>query len=87
MRMTINKTETYEPLLAECKKIVSQKNRYDVVAIIDNARVNADDTVNDGDAPESDWEYMFTATIGSQLSTGEYNRNVVGFFTKRGITF
>ena len=81
------RTKTYETLLTECKKVVSQVNRYDIDAIIDNARVNADDTINDGDAPESDWEYMFTATIGSQLSTGEYNHNVVGFFTKRGITF
>ena len=80
-------TKSYETLLTDCKKITSQKSRYDVDAIIDNARVNADDTIRDGDAPESDWEYLFTATIGSQLSTGEYDRHVVGFFTKRGITF
>jgi hypothetical protein len=80
-------TKSYETLLADCKKITSQKNHYDVDAIIDNARVNADDTIRDGDAPESDWGYLFTATIGSQLSTGEYDRHVVGFFTKRGITY
>ena len=80
-------TKSYETLLTDCKKITSQKSRYDVDAIIDNARVNADDTIRDGDAPESDWGYLFTATIGSQLSTGEYDHHVVGFFTKRGITF
>jgi hypothetical protein len=30
---------------------------------------------------------MFTATIGSQLSSGQYNRHVVAFFTTRGITY
>ena len=80
-------TKSYETLLADCKKITSQKSRYDVDAIIDNARVNADDTIRDGDAPESEWSRLFTGTIGSQLSTGEYNSNVVSFFTKRGITF
>ena len=87
MRMTSNKTETYATLLAECKKIVSQKNRYLVDYIIDSARINADDTILEGNATESDWERLFIGTIGSQLSTGEYDRHVVGFFTKRGITY
>ena len=81
------KTSVYETLLADCKKITSRKSRYAVDAVIDNARINANDTIRDGDAPESDWGCLFTATIGSQLSTGEYDRYVVGFFTKRGITF
>ena len=80
-------TKTYEDFLVDCKKITSQKNRYSVDYIIDSARINADDTIPDGDAPESEWSRLFTGTIGSQLSTGEYNSNVVSFFTKRGITF
>jgi hypothetical protein len=58
-----------------------------VDAIIDSARINANDTVRDERLPLSDWDYMFTATIGSQLSTGQYNRHVVAFFTTRGITY
>jgi hypothetical protein len=80
-------TKSYETLLADCKKITSQKNRYLVDYVIDSARINADDTILEGNATESDWERLFIGTIGSQLSTGEYNRHVVGFFIKRGVEY
>ena len=81
-----NKTNYYK-LLDDCKKINSTKNRYTVDYIIDSARINADDTILEGNATESEWDRMFIGTIGSQLSTGEYNHNVVKFFTSRGIEY
>lgn len=77
----------YDALNADAAKIKSRDNRMAVDAIIDSARINANDTVRDERLPLSDWDYMFTATIGSQLSSGQYNRHVVAFFTTRGITF
>jgi hypothetical protein len=82
------KNETnYYKLLDDCKKINNQENRYAVDYIIDSARINADDTIIEGNATESDWDRLFVGTIGSQLSTGEYNHHVVKFFTNRGIEY
>ena len=82
------KNETnYYKLLDDCKKIASRENRDAVDYIIDSARINAEDTILEGNATESDWDRMFIGTIGSQLSTGEYNRHVLGFFTKRGVEY
>ena len=30
---------------------------------------------------------IFIGSVGVLLSTGDYNRHVVGFFTRRGISF
>ena len=80
-------TKIYETLLNDCKKITSRENQSLVDYIIDSARINADDTIIEGNAPESEWDRLFIGTIGSQLSTGEYNHHVVKFFTKRGINY
>jgi hypothetical protein len=78
----------YSELLKECSKIRSRANRDAVDYIIDSARINANDTIRDDkERTLADWDWLFTGTIGGQLCTGEYNRYVVEFFTKRGITF
>jgi hypothetical protein len=81
------KTKIYETLLNDCKKITSRENQSLVDYIIDSARINADDTIIEGNASESEWDRLFIGTIGSQLSTGEYNHHVVKFFTKRNINY
>lgn len=77
----------YDALNADASKIKSRDNRLAVDAIIDSARINANDTVRDEHMPMSDWDHMFTATLASILSDGGHNRHVVAFFTTRGIRF
>ena len=77
----------YAAFNAMASKIKSRDNRLAVDAIIDSARINANDTVRDEHLPESAWDGMFTATLASILSEGGHNRHVVGFFTTRGISF
>lgn len=81
-----NETNYYK-LLDDCRNIKSRENRYTVDYIIDCGRVNADDTILEGNATESEWDRLFIGTIGSKLSTGEYNHHVVKFFTSRGIEY
>lgn len=77
----------YDALNADASKIKSRDNRNAVDAIIDSARINANDTVRDEHLPLSDWDNMFTNTLASILSDAGHNRHVVAFFTTRGITF
>lgn len=77
----------YDALNTDAAKIKSRDNRLAVDAIIDSARINANDTVRDEHLPLSDWDNMFTNTLASILSDGGHNRHVVAFFTTRGITF
>ena len=77
----------YDTLNADAAKIKSRDNRLAVDAIIDSARINANDTVRDERMDLSAWDGMFTATLASILSEGGHNRHVVAFFTTRGITF
>lgn len=77
----------YDALNADASKIKSRDNRNAVDAIIDSARINANDTVRDERLPLSAWDNMFTNTLASILSDAGHNRHVVAFFTTRGITF
>ena len=77
----------YTDLNNACAKIKSRDNRWAVDAIIDSARINANDTISDDKRPESDWDYFFKATLASILSDGGHNRHVVAFFTTRGISY
>jgi len=77
----------YNAFNSAASKIKSRDNRLAVDEIIDSARINANDTIRDERLPLSDWDHMFTATIGSILSEGRHNRHVVAFFTSRGISY
>jgi len=78
----------YDALTAAAKKITSAANRYTILDLIGSGHDNANATIYDEKAqPASEWDNMFTGSIGALLSTGEYNRHVVSFFTTRGITF
>ncbi len=77
----------YDAFNAMASKIKSRDNRRAVDAIIDSARINANDTVRDEHLPLTEWDRMFTATIGGILADGGHNHQVVKFFTTRGITY
>lgn len=77
----------YNSLNADAAKIKSLDNRHAVDAIIDSARINANDTIRDEHMPLSAWDGMFTNTLASILSDGGHNRHVVAFFTSREIKF
>jgi len=77
----------YDAFNAMASKIKSRDNRLAVDAIIDSARINANDTIRDEKLPLSDWDRMFTATLAGILSDGGHNRHVVQFFVSRGIAF
>ena len=77
-----------DALYAGSNKIKSRANRDAVQYIINCGEVNAADTIRDDkERTEADYEWLAIATIASCLSTGEYNRYVVGFFTSRGISY
>jgi len=77
-----------DALYEDSKKIKSSANRNAVQAIINSGEVNAADTIRDEkDRTQDDYEWLAIATIGGCLSTGEYNRYVVEFFTKRGVSY
>ena len=78
----------YDAFLAMAKKIKSNDNRYVAQDIIGSAYDNANATVYiEKGVTECQWDSIFTGTIGELLSTGEYNHQVVAFFTTRGITY
>lgn len=77
-----------DSLYAESRKLKNYANRNAVQYIINCGEVNAADTIRDDkERTEGDYEWLAIATIESCLSSGEYNRYVVGFFTSRGITY
>lgn len=79
---------TCAKLYQDSKSIQSMKNRDLVKHIISAARANANDTLaQNKDLPDTDWDRMFCGSIGVLLCTGEYDRHVIGFFTRRGITW
>ena len=73
-----------EELYADCKKLKNAANRMAVEYIINCGEVNAGDTVARSD---ESWERIATDTIGSMLSSGEYNHHVTRFFESRGISY
>jgi hypothetical protein len=78
----------YDAFQVMAKKIKSNSNRYIVQDIIGSAYDNANATVYiEKGVTESQWDSIFTGSIGELLSTGEYNHQVVAFFTTRGITY
>jgi hypothetical protein len=78
----------YDAFQAMARKIKSRANRYAVQDIIGSAYDNANATVYiETDVTERQWDSIFTGSIGVLLSTGEYNQQVVAFFTTRGITY
>jgi hypothetical protein len=78
----------YDAFQAMARKIKSRANRYAVQDIIGSAYDNANATVSTETAvTERQWDSIFTGSIGVLLSTGEYNHQVVAFFTTRGITY
>lgn len=78
----------FDALMAAAGKIRSIPNRVDAYHIIDEAAANADYTIHaEKAAPESDWDRLFTGSIGVLLSHGDYSRHVVSFFATRGISF
>lgn len=80
-------TNKIDSLLAECKKIKNPDNRSVVDYLIGSGEGNANSTVFDEKAaPKSDWERIAIGTIGSLLSEGGYNRHVVGWFARRGVS-
>jgi hypothetical protein len=75
-------------LYEDSRDIKNTANRWAVQAIINSGEVNAADTINDDkDRTEADYEWLAIATIESCLASGEHNHHVVGFFTRRGITY
>lgn len=77
-----------EALFAASNKIKTQSNRDSVQYIINCGEVNAADTIRDDkERTQEDYEWLAVETIASCLSTGEYNRHVVKFFTSRGIAY
>ena len=80
----INMSKKIEELSAACKKLKNAANRTAVEYIINCGEVNASDTVARSD---ESWERIATDTIGSMLSSGEYNHHVARFFESRGISY
>jgi hypothetical protein len=81
-------TKRIDQLFAASTKIKTQSNRDSVQYIINCGEVNAADTIRDDkERTQDDYEWLAIATIASCLSTGEYNRHVVKFFTDRGIAY
>jgi hypothetical protein len=78
----------YDAFQVMAKKIKSRTNRCIAQDIIGSAYDNANATVHiEKSVTEREWDSIFTGTIGELLSTGEYNHQVVAFFTTRGITY
>ena len=78
-------SQKIKDLYAACKKLKNAANRAAVEYIINCGEVNASDTVARSD--ESEWERIAIGTIGSMLSSGEYNHHVTRFFESRGISY
>ena len=81
-------TKQIEALFTASNKIKTRTNRDAIQYIINCGEVNAADTIRDDkERTQNDYEWLAISTIGSCLSTGEYNRHVVKFFTDRGIKY
>ena len=82
------KSKKVDALFAASNKIKTLANRNSVQYIINCGEVNAADTIRDDkDRTEADYEWLAMDTIASCLSSGEYNRYVVAFFTSRGVSY
>lgn len=79
-------TELYAQLNTQALQLKSRVNQNVVLNLIGSGAENAWSTINvEKAAPESEWEYIFKGSIASLLSTGEYSKQVVAWFAKRGI--
>lgn len=76
----------YKALNEAAEKIRSKALRIAVLDVVETARVNADDTVRDGDATPDDRGWLFVGSIQTQLAFGE-NSRVRAWFATRGINF
>ena len=76
----------YLNLRADCNAIRSAQLRQDVDAIIDGARINADDTVYTEKTHDS-WGAMFRGSLETILACNPHRKPVVAWFTRRGIRF
>ena len=80
--------DIYDRLWADAGALEDRATRYAVETVIDDARVNADDTVyTERAAPEGDWDSLFRGTIALDLSSNPYPQAVTEFFVSRGLTF
>lgn len=76
----------YKALNEAAEKIRSKALRIAVLDLIESGRVNADDTVRDGDAAPDDWGWLFVGSIRTQLAFCE-NARTRAWFAARGINF
>lgn len=75
-------------LLQAARRIQSPANRQTVVHLITVGMVNARDTIFvEQAAPASDWNRLVTGTIGTELAHNTYDKHVVKWFAKNGVTF
>lgn len=85
--------DTFTRLVNDANHIKSDFNRWQVNRIIESAVRNANDTVEDRDAPPSDWSRLFVDTIAGILSSpldshgAPINHHVRNFFSRRGINY
>ena len=68
------------------EKIRSKALRSAVLDVVETARVNADDTIRDGDASPDDRGWLFLGSIQTQLAFLP-NARVRAWFATRGINF
>ena len=76
----------YKALNEAAEKIRSKALRIAVLDVVETARVNADDTVRDGDATPDDRGWLFLGSIQTKLSFCD-NARVRAWFAARGVTF
>lgn len=76
----------YLSLRADCDAIRSARLRRDVDAIIDGARINADDTVY-LEKTNDDWGVMFRGSLETILACNPHRKPVTAWFIRRGIKF
>ena len=76
----------YNALNDAAEKIRSKALRLAVLDVIESGRVNADDTVRDGDASPDDRGWLFLGSIQTQLAFCE-NARARAWFAARGINF
>lgn len=76
----------YEDLMDASNRVRNYDNKMAIMQIVWEAADNASDTVNiEKAAPAEDWDRLFVGTIGVLLASGEYNKQVIQFFAKRGV--
>lgn len=53
--------------------------------LIESGRINADDTIEEGNATAEDFDSLVAGSISSLLCFGEYDSTVINFFADKGI--